>query len=223
MDDLLDLAGAAHATSCVNWHGKALRFLGVTLADFLMSLESLHVVLQRAGIGLRDGLVCCVREEHGRLVFQCRSSGLLGLLPGLFRQLSAELFQTNVRVSVAGLKLRQATLVVQPEPGPTPPPGRALGSNSPEDLAVSVFTFCRAFPFHFMCDRHLRLTQMGRGLARIFGGRGNTVPALFVFLQPKLEMRFDHVVASINLPFLLQVRDDAIKHERYKVIGCTQS
>ncbi|EEC13610.1 adenylate and guanylate cyclase, putative [Ixodes scapularis] len=88
---------------------------------------------------------------------------------------------------------------------------------SAADLAVSVSTFCRAFPFHFMCDRQLRLTQLGRGLARIFGGRGSAVPSLFVFLEPELlEMRFDHVVAATNLPFLLQVRDDAIKHQRYK-------
>ncbi|CAN8032757.1 unnamed protein product, partial [Ixodes persulcatus] len=102
--------------------------------------------------------------------------------------------------------------------GSSPCPSVSGGASiNPEDLAVSVSTFCRAFPFHFMCDRQLRLTQLGRGLARIFGGRGTTVPSLFVFLEPELlEMRFDHVVAATNLPFLLQVRDDAIKHQRYK-------
>ncbi|CAN8006598.1 unnamed protein product, partial [Ixodes hexagonus] len=216
---LLDAAGEVHAATVLDWHGNALRFLGGTLADFLVNLESLHAVLKRAGLGLRDGRLSCVRQEHGRLVFQCQSHGLLlRLLPGLLRRLACLVFQLTVRVSVASSKPHQATLVVHPEPGGSPCPS-ATGSASanPEDLAVSVPTFCRAFPFHFMCDRQLRLTQLGRGLARIFGGRGTSVPSLFAFLEPELlEMRFDHVVAATNLPFLLQVRDDAIKHERYK-------
>ncbi|CAN8012666.1 unnamed protein product, partial [Ixodes pacificus] len=216
---LLDAAGEAHATTVLDWHGNALRFLGGTLADFLVNLESLHAVLKRAGLGLKDGRLSGVRQEHGRLVFQCQSRGLLlRLLPGLLRRLAELVFQLTVRVSVAGSKPHQATLVVQPEPGGSPCPSVSGGASiNPEDLAVSVSTFCRAFPFHFMCDRQLRLTQLGRGLARIFGGRGTAVPSLFVFLEPELlEMRFDHVVAATNLPFLLQVRDDAIKHQRYK-------
>ncbi|XP_042145590.1 head-specific guanylate cyclase [Ixodes scapularis] len=226
VDALLDAAGEAHATTVLDWHGNALRFLGGTLADFLVNLESLHAVLKRAGLGLKDGRLSGVRQEHGRLVFQCQSRGLLlRLLPGLLRRLAGLVFQLTVRVSVAGSKRHQATLVVQPEgsipavfSGSYPCPSVSGGASiNPEDLAVSVSTFCRAFPFHFMCDRQLRLTQLGRGLARIFGGRGTSVPSLFVFLEPELlEMRFDHVVAATNLPFLLQVRDDAIKHQRYK-------
>ncbi|KAH8026868.1 hypothetical protein HPB51_026203 [Rhipicephalus microplus] len=203
LDAVLESAGEAHASSTLDWHGNALRFLGGSLADFLVNLESLHVVLEHAHLPLRGGRLSGVREEHGRLVLQCA-----------------------VRVSVAGSKAQLATLILQPEGSPVltlsaPAGGEAaapVSSANPEDLAVSVATFCRAFPFHFMCDRQLKLTQLGMGLARIFGGRSraSTLPALFTFVQPQVEMRFDHVVANINLPFLLQVRDDAIKHERYK-------
>ncbi|XP_037557511.1 guanylate cyclase soluble subunit beta-1, partial [Dermacentor silvarum] len=228
LDAVLESAGEAHASSTLDWHGNALRFLGGSLADFLVNLESLHVVLERAGLPLRGGRLSGVREEHGRLVLQCASRGepMLRLLAGSLRRLASQLFRLNVRVSVAGSKAQQATLVLQPEGSPAlslsaPAGGVAaapVASANPEDLAVSVATFCRAFPFHFMCDRQLKLTQLGMGLARIFGGRGraSTLPALFTFVEPRIEMRFDHVVANINLPFLLQVRDDAIKHERYK-------
>ncbi|XP_037506833.1 head-specific guanylate cyclase [Rhipicephalus sanguineus] len=228
LDAVLESAGEAHASSTLDWHGNALRFLGGSLADFLVNLESLHVVLERAHLPLRGGRLSGVREEHGRLVLQCASRGepLLRLLAGTLRRLASQLFQLSVRVSVAGSKGQQATLVLQPEGSPAltlsaPAGGVAaapVASANPEDLAVSVATFCRAFPFHFMCDRQLKLTQLGMGLARIFGGRGraSTLPALFTFVEPRIEMRFDHVVANINLPFLLQVRDDAIKHERYK-------
>lgn len=230
VDTVLESAGEAHTSSCLDWHGNALRFLGGSLTDFLVNLESLHVVLERAGLPLRGSRLSGVREEHGRLVLQCVSAAdqppLLRLLAGSLRRLAAQLFQLSVRVSVAGSKAQQATLVLQPEAPAAPslsllaPAGGVaaapVASANPEDLAVSVATFCRAFPFHFMCDRQLKLTQLGMGLARIFGGKASTVPALFTFVEPKVEMRFDHVVANINLPFLVQVRDDAIKHARYK-------
>lgn len=36
-------------------------------------------------------------------------------------------------------------------------------SNDPHQLQMSMATFCRAFPFHFMCDQHLRFVQIGLG------------------------------------------------------------
>ena len=36
-------------------------------------------------------------------------------------------------------------------------------SRSPEDLLIPVRTFCRAFPFHFLCDQDLKLLQIGSG------------------------------------------------------------
>lgn len=234
LDEVLESAGEAHTSSCLDWHGNALRFLGGSLADFLVNLESLHGVLERAGLPLHGGRLSGVREEHGRLVLQCVSAAqpaLLRLLAGSLRRLASQLFQLAVHVSVSGPKAQRATLVLKPDapaalsssssPSSSPAAGKGVAtapaaSTNPEDLALDVATFCRAFPFHFMCDRQLKLTQLGMGLARIFGGRASTVPELFTFVEPRVEMRFDHVVAHINLPFLLQVRDDAIKHERYK-------
>lgn len=36
-------------------------------------------------------------------------------------------------------------------------------STKPADFLVPVVTFCKAFPFHFLCDRHLALLQIGSG------------------------------------------------------------
>ncbi|KAH6935905.1 hypothetical protein HPB50_011442 [Hyalomma asiaticum] len=84
LDAVLESAGEAHASSTLDWHGNALRFLGGSLADFLVNLESLHVVLERAHLPLRGGRLSGVREEHGRLVLQCafRGEPLLRLLAG---------------------------------------------------------------------------------------------------------------------------------------------
>ena len=37
-------------------------------------------------------------------------------------------------------------------------------SNEPRNLFMSVHTFSRAFPFHFICDTDLRLVQIGSGI-----------------------------------------------------------
>ena len=37
-------------------------------------------------------------------------------------------------------------------------------SNEPQKLLMSVQTFSRAFPFHFICDTDLRFVQIGSGM-----------------------------------------------------------
>ncbi|XP_064482214.1 guanylate cyclase soluble subunit alpha-1-like [Ornithodoros turicata] len=217
---LLDMAGEAHAAFCLEWHGNALRFLGGSLGELFVNMESLNHVFLKTGClyeGEQNGPLVRVREEHGRLVLQCRTATqyLADMLPGMLRKLAHEMFALPVRVSIAGRKPEQVTLVVQGLPS-----GPPAASVNPEDLAISVATFCRAFPFHLMCDHHLQVTQMGRGFVRIFGGRFREgrvpLPTLFTFEDPNIEMRFDHIVAHANVPFLLRVREESIKYERYK-------
>ena len=43
-------------------------------------------------------------------------------------------------------------------------PARGLHlSRNPEDLMIPVSVFCKAFPFHFLCDSNLCLLQIGSG------------------------------------------------------------
>lgn len=52
--------------------------------------------------------------------------------------------------------------VVRPSSGTRPSRGLHLSRN-PSDLLIPVSVFCRAFPFHFLCDQELRLLQIGSG------------------------------------------------------------
>lgn len=46
-------------------------------------------------------------------------------------------------------------------------------SNEPQKLFMSVQTFSRAFPFHFICDTDLRLVQIGSGMGNVFNKKKN--------------------------------------------------
>lgn len=42
-------------------------------------------------------------------------------------------------------------------------------SNRASDLKISVPSFCKAFPWHFLTDRNLQIVQLGTGFMKLFG------------------------------------------------------
>ena len=42
-------------------------------------------------------------------------------------------------------------------------------SNKAVDLRISVPSFCKAFPWHFLTDSNLEIVQLGIGFAKLFG------------------------------------------------------
>lgn len=42
-------------------------------------------------------------------------------------------------------------------------------STNVSDLKISVSSFCKAFPWHFLTDRNLQITQLGGGFMKLFG------------------------------------------------------
>ena len=109
-------------------------------------------------------------------------------------------------------------------------PSRGLHlSRSPQDLMIPVSVFCKAFPFHFLCDSQLRLLQIGSGtstfisiflflivlypgLMRILGKNqasprflGSHIRSFFVIEQPSLtELSFDSILGKTNVCFIIR-------------------
>lgn len=46
-------------------------------------------------------------------------------------------------------------------------------SNKVEDLKISVPSFCKAFPWHFLTDKNLEIVQLGSGFMKLFGRQLN--------------------------------------------------
>lgn len=83
-------------------------------------------------------------------------------------------------------------------------------SSAAADLRMSVDTMCKAFPWHFVLDRRLEITQLGSGFMRLFASDlaklGRHVGTYFEFIRPRVPLAFDAILKRANTPFLLVLR-----------------
>ena len=84
----------------------------------------------------------------------------------------------------------------------------ALGllSNEPR---ISPATFCRAFPFHVMFDRELRIVQTGFSITRVvpeLQDQTSSFADIFSVVRPSVDVTFDGIVARANTVFVVRVR-----------------
>lgn len=97
-------------------------------------------------------------------------------------------------------------------------------SRSPQDLMIPVNVFCKAFPFHFICDPDLKILQIGSGFMRILG-RGNKflgvhVKTFFEIEQPHLnELSFDAILGKTNVTFVIRNVINASSGSRKLSVG----
>ncbi|ODN06499.1 Head-specific guanylate cyclase [Orchesella cincta] len=100
-------------------------------------------------------------------------------------------------------------------------------STNPRDLGISVSLFSRAFPWHFVLDRQLRIVQLGSSLLKLFApsfihnvkyqqllSEGYKVTEFFEFVRPDLgsEICFETVFQRLNTPFLFRLRNLATNY-----------
>lgn len=50
---------------------------------------------------------------------------------------------------------------------PSPLSFAKAASSSAKDSKISVSSFCKAFPWHFVCNKAMRITQLGSGLLQV--------------------------------------------------------
>lgn len=73
---------------------------------------------------------------------------------------------------------------------------------------MSVASFCKAFPWHFVMDRKLEFVQLGSGFVRLFGcvlaANGTSVATYFTLFRPRgVQLSFSEIVKRANTPFVL--------------------
>jgi hypothetical protein len=109
------------------------------------------------------------------------------------------------------------------EPSPSPLKGKFLSSD-PHHLGISPSLFSRAFPWHFILDRSLRIVQLGNSLLKLLSPtttipsrpqpiqitNSNTSPRVtdfFTFVRPDLgsEISFESIFQRLNTPFLFRL------------------
>ncbi|KAF4526022.1 hypothetical protein B566_EDAN000815 [Ephemera danica] len=191
------------------------------MQSLLTSLDGVHDVLQQSSDApheVEHVFVCGVAGPGVlELKFSTSKRGVALLLAGSLAELALRLHGTQVQVRTteklprdqSGLhhfRLAITLLQVQKAEETTQSPV----STSASDLHMSVETMCKAFPWHFILDRKLELTQLGSGFMRLFGPHlpslGRHVGTYFEFTRPRVPLNFDAILQSANTPFLLVIR-----------------
>ncbi|XP_074650479.1 uncharacterized protein LOC141905505 [Tubulanus polymorphus] len=88
-------------------------------------------------------------------------------------------------------------------------------SQDPQELPLSVETFCRTFPFHVMFDRGLVIQQAGTALLRVMKNfrikrRHLLFLDLFRVIRPVLEFSFSTLVEHANTVFVVTTNPGVI-------------
>ncbi|XP_069994942.1 head-specific guanylate cyclase isoform X2 [Penaeus vannamei] len=97
-------------------------------------------------------------------------------------------------------------------------------SASAKDSKIGVSSFCKAFPWHFVCNKAMRITQMGSGLLQVFGSQplrhNEEVSTCFSLTSPDCtSLTYDQVIGRINTPFVLAFRYQQSSRLKVKNMG----
>ncbi|XP_063229103.1 head-specific guanylate cyclase [Bacillus rossius redtenbacheri] len=207
---------------------RAFRSLGGNIKDLLTTLDGVHDVLKRGEGARGEAAFSCAASAPGgpRLHFATDRHAAALLLPGSLRAVASRLYGSRAQVRLADCRRRgeyRYAISVEGDADRPQPPG---GSTAPGDLPVDVASFCRAFPWHAVLDRELRVVQLGAALRRLLGGGGSASPlgqpvARYLELrQPRgLELGFPAVLARANTPFVLAIRPPCRRAEGLELKG----
>ncbi|XP_078401642.1 guanylate cyclase soluble subunit alpha-2 isoform X1 [Cetorhinus maximus] len=79
----------------------------------------------------------------------------------------------------------------------------------PSDLRISITTFCRAFPFHFMFDPSMLILQLGEGLRKQLKSEAHKILKLqdcFEIVSPKICCSFQRILSKLATPFVIRAK-----------------
>ncbi|XP_067129797.1 guanylate cyclase soluble subunit alpha-1-like isoform X2 [Centruroides vittatus] len=214
-DALLEECGNFHVDACLKKHGRALNFLGGTAIDFFTSLECLDYVLSKSDHEERETLRVLPKSSKDHLILELSTKRLFWAkaFVGVIKRILDSLFHLRTIIEMQGSAVDSYLYEVNVIES-NKKDHLLLESNSieTEDTRLSVASFCKAFPFHFVVDRNLKLTQVGLGLSKLIGGRnkkirGCNITKFFRILQPKVSPSFQAIYAKMNMPFFLSIQN----------------
>ncbi len=191
MNDWTELAsecGENYARYCLEMNSKALLFIGGNLINFMVNIESIHDITSKSFPDspnpcwpINDPNVVPIRvsvneSETQLIVTYCTEQPVFTFVAhvmcGLFRKFASLMFNINANVTqeiyneqyifvIKTNKVSNNTLVLDSDPEYF---YKKSLSSDPQKLLITVLTFRRAFPFHFICDQNLRFVQIGSGM-----------------------------------------------------------
>lgn len=157
-------------------YDKILQVLGATTKDFLQNLDALHDHLATIYPGMRaPSFRCTQREDDGALILHYYSErdGLEHIVIGIVKAVASKLHGVEVNVDVYKSKENDGSedhfqFIITEKSGSK----KQIEEEKIEEIEmlqlenkISPLTFCRAFPFHLLFDRKMKIRQVIRTIS----------------------------------------------------------
>lgn len=215
---------------------RLLRVLGRNLYDFLCNLDVLHDHMTSTYPGMRAPSFRCSLGDDGSMTLRYYSdrTGLEKMVSGLIKAVAREFFETKISVTLTSRKGKRqdhsvfhirednfTTILVRKRSNSLVSIlHRAKSSTNPKDLPLGVMTFCKAFPFHLIFDRHFQIVQAGSALCRLLRtyrkhNKKLIFDKIFQVVRPVLKsLSFETILDHINTVFITVTRPGVINRPK---------
>ncbi|CAL4073771.1 unnamed protein product, partial [Meganyctiphanes norvegica] len=227
-EEFLSRLGHEYVRECRRQYGKALESLGYNLEGFLTNLTGICDILKtNPNLTTKNdvpNLVCNRRSNTVILNFYTNRETIRHFVGGVIEGVGKQIFNKTVSVTNELLETPNGnrtshrwcfrysiheSLAQDPS---LPGLGEYHGSRHAKESKIGMVTFCKAFPWHFVCNKEMIITQMGSGLLQVFGPgpmkTGEEVSTCFSLLSPEgTALTYDSVIERINAAFILSIKD----------------
>ncbi|KAK8720400.1 hypothetical protein OTU49_013346, partial [Cherax quadricarinatus] len=238
-EDFMRRLGLEYVRECKKQHGKALESLGFNLEGFLTNMTGIcDIIKTNSNLKTKNdvpSLLCNRHDEKVVLHFFTNREPIRYFVGGVIQGVSLLIFNKNIsvtcekcetpngnrsshrfyfkytvvdeRVDSTGEQRVTNDASVNAQSTGT----HTYASSSIKDSKIGVSSFCKAFPWHFVCNKAMRITQIGSALLQVFGPQplrqNEEVSTCFSVVSPEgTSLTYDQVIGRINTPFILSFK-----------------
>ncbi|XP_051882072.1 guanylate cyclase soluble subunit alpha-2 [Pristis pectinata] len=213
---------------CFEENERVLRAVGSTLQEFFGGFDALleHARTSRSKQdGFESPSFLCKELSDGTLkLHYFYPQKIVGFaMPGLIKAAAQKIYQMEVDVeqvlnvpenlTTDGINQSNClTFIIKVYDNATNVNLLPQGlTHSPSDLRISISTFCRAFPFHFMFDPSMLILQLGEGLRKQLKYDTHKILKFqdcFEIASPKICCTFQWILSKLSTPFVIRAKPD---------------
>ncbi|XP_048453905.1 guanylate cyclase soluble subunit alpha-2 [Rhincodon typus] len=228
IEELREKFGEELFCICFEENERVLRAVGSTLQDFFVGFNAL-LEHARTSNSKHDGFespsFLCKDSTDGTLMLHYfYPHKVVGFaMPGLIKAAAQKIYQLEVAVeqvlnvpeklsSVGTDQNNCLTFIIKVYNDTTDMKILPQGlTHSPSDLKISIVTFCRTFPFHFMFDPSMLILQLGEGLRKQLKYEAHKILRFqdcFEIVSPKICCSFQKILSKLVTPFVIRAKPD---------------
>ncbi|KAK3100688.1 hypothetical protein FSP39_023818 [Pinctada imbricata] len=235
LPEVLRLLGVEYVKFCLVEYGRLLSMMGSNMVEFFSNLDGIHEHIRKSS----------KFNEQRPPSFRCESSPdkvdlhiyterrySLDYYAGIVISLTKMLFNVDISVEVqpsdsstsphhilhaATIKDNSSTACNQCNICSD----QVTFSRLPSDLKIGVATICETFPFHFIIDKNLNISQLGSALLKVIAPEikafGTHFLTYFKIKRPIVEpVTFSALLSRVNFAFVMETK--SLKKNGTKVV-----